>query len=177
MIKTITLQKIDSIKIAQFASLSTVAIGLPFFVHNQLITGSIINAMLILALMLLGIRSAVFLALFPSVVALSSGLLPALLAPIIPFIMISNILLIVTLDYAIKVFTKERVGFVSGVIIGSFVKFLFLYLSVNIIAELLIKKEMIVKVAQIMSSMQFFTALAGGVIALGVLGLMGKFNK
>ncbi len=177
MIKTTTLQKIDSIKIAQFASFSTVAIGLPFFVHNQLITGSIINAMLILALMLLGIRSAIFLALFPSVVALSSGLLPALLAPIIPFIMISNILLVVVLDYSLNLFKKERVGYVSGVVIGAFIKFSFLYLSVNIIAELLVKKEMIVKVAQIMSSMQFFTALAGGVIALSVLGLMGRFNK
>ncbi len=175
MLKTITLQRINKTKLTHFFSLTIVAIMLPIFVHNQIITGSIINAILILSTVLIGIRSAVLISLFPSVIALSSGLLPAMLAPVVPFIMIGNILLVITFDFFWNNSENKKIAYISGIIFGAIFKFLFLYLSVNIIVKLLVKQELIVKVAKMMSLMQLTTALVGGVLALIILKMFKKF--
>ncbi|MFA4941370.1 MAG: hypothetical protein WC582_02085, partial [Patescibacteria group bacterium] len=64
---------------------------------------------------------------------------------------------------------NEIKGYWLGVIVGAGLKFLFLLLSVNFIGELLIKQELAIKVAQMMSWPQFATAIAGGLIAWAVL--------
>ena len=50
-------------------------------------------------------------------------------------------------------------------IIASAFKFSFLYFSVTIIGKILVKQELTIKVAQILSWPQFITALTGGMIA------------
>ena len=52
------------------------------------------NAVLIIAAVLLSPFEAVLIGLVPSAVALSSGLLPLALAPMVPFIMIGNAILV-----------------------------------------------------------------------------------
>ena len=86
-----------------FVGLMLVASVLPRFVHNQFITGPIINATLFLAAAILGSGPAILIGLVPSVVALSSGLLPVHLAPMVPFIMISNAILILVFNYLKKI--------------------------------------------------------------------------
>ena len=161
---------------AQFLGLAGVAIFLPFVVHVQFITGSIVNAILILALFLVGVRSALVLCLIPSMMALSGGLLPAILAPVVPFIMIGNVMLVLCVDYALgrQITSNNAKNYWVGVLIGASLKFTFLFFSVNFISKLLINQELAVKVAQMMSWPQFATAITGGMIAWCVLRFLNK---
>ena len=167
-LKEKTFQQVDVSSIAQFAGLASVAILLPYVLHIQWITGPIVNAVLILTLLKFGFRNAVAIAVVPSLMALSGGLLPAILAPVVPFIMIGNMILILCVDWCCNNFKDKTKGYWSGVILGASLKFLFLFLSVNIISGLLIKQELAIKVAQMMSWPQLYTAVIGGVIAWGV---------
>ncbi|MDA3839707.1 MAG: hypothetical protein PF572_01330 [Patescibacteria group bacterium] len=169
-----TLSRVQVETLTKFLLISGLAIMIPFYVHIQWLTGPIVNALLILSLFLVGIRSAVFVALVPSVVALSVGLLPAILAPMIPFIMISNIIFVLVIDFTVNAIKNEKVSYWSAILIASLVKFTFLFLSVSVISKLLIKSELAVKVAQILSWPQFYTALLGGVIAFAILKWLKK---
>jgi len=153
----------------QFVVLAGITIFLPFVLHVQLITGPVINAIFILTLFLLGIRSAVIIALIPSLMALSGGLLPAVLAPVVPFIMIGNIIFIFMIDLLYNRIKNATIGYWSGVIAGAGLKFAFLFLSVAWIQDLVIKQSVTGQVAQMMSWPQFATAVAGGVLAWGTL--------
>jgi hypothetical protein len=159
----------DTRQVALFIGLSALASLLPFMIHLQYITGPIVNAILIISLFVVGIRGAILICLIPSLMALSGGLLPAVLAPTVPFIMISNIILVLCVEYACKYAKNEQAGFWTGVFIGAAAKFLFLYFSVSLISELLLKQEFAARVAQMMSWPQFATAFAGGIIAWAVL--------
>ena len=157
--------------------LASVAVFLPYLAPSQWITGPIVNAVLILTLLKFGLRNAISVAIAPSLVALSSGLLPVVLAPIVPFIIFGNMILILCVDWAYHSFKDKTKGYWTGVIVGATLKFLFLFLSINIISGLLIKQELVAKVAQMMSWPQFYTAVIGGVIAWGVLKGSKKENR
>ena len=161
--KTIT--NIDVAKISQFLTLVGFVMLAPYFLHSQWITGPLVNASLVLVLFLIGIRSAIVVALVPSLMALVSGLLPSILAPIIPFIMISNVVFVFSIDWFYNNFKNEQVAYWLGVSIGAFLKFLFLFLSISTISKLLIKQEVVVRIAQMMIWPQFITAMTGGLIA------------
>src|SRR3989339_221697 len=157
------LTRVNMVVIVQFLGLAGLASVLPFYIHIQWITGPVINAILIIALFLLGIRSAFLFCLVPSLMALSGGLLPPILAPIVPFIMIGNIVYILTIETVYNYFKDNDRGIFLGVLSGSVLKFLFLFLSVNI------KQELLEKVADMMSWSQLATALTGGMIAFLIL--------
>lgn len=167
-LKEKTFERVNTNSIAQFAGLASIAMFLPYLIHIQWITGPIVNAILILTLLKFGFRNAIVLAAVPSLMALSGGLLPVILAPVVPFIMISNMILIFCVDWAYNNFKDNKKGYWFGVLLGASLKFIFLFLSVNIISGLLIKQELAIKVAQMMSWPQLYTALLGGVIAWGV---------
>jgi len=155
--------------IAQFLILASVAIFLPFFFHLQWISGPIVNAVLIIALFVVGIRGALVLALIPSLMALVGGLLPVILAPVIPFIMVSNVILILTIEFIYKLIKKETSGYWIALVIAATLKYLFLYSSVSIITKLVLKNDIAIKVATMMSWPQFVTALFGGILAWLIL--------
>lgn len=167
-------EQADVKAVAQFLVLATVVTVLPFYFHVQAVTGPMINAIFILTLFLLGIRSALTLCLIPSLMALSGGLLPAVLAPVVPFIMISNVILVLVLDWCYRNFASQKIGYWMGVFLASGLKFLFLYFSISVISELLIKESLAIKVAQMMSWPQFATAVAGGIIAFAILKPLKK---
>ncbi|MEA2097480.1 MAG: hypothetical protein U9P70_00130 [Patescibacteria group bacterium] len=175
-LKEKTFERININYIAQFMALASVVVFLPYLVPSQWIVGPIVNAVLILTLLKFGFRNATAIAIVPSIVALSSGLLPVILAPIVPFIMASNIILILCVDWCYNNFKDKTKGYWTGVFVGATLKFLFLFFSVNIISGLLIKQELAIKVAQMMSWPQFYTAVIGGVIAWGVLERFKKEN-
>jgi len=170
-----TVARVDTRAIAQFLGLAGVATLLPFFIHIQWITGPVINAILILTLFLVGIRSALVVCLIPSLMALAGGLLPAILAPVVPFIMISNVIFVLSIERIYNQNKNEARGYWPGVLIGAGLKFLFLLASVNLIGRLLIKQELTIKVAQMMSWPQFATAVAGGMVAWAVLKWLKRF--
>lgn len=162
------LEKVDARSLTWFIGLAGAAAVLPFFVHVQLLTGPIINAIFILVLFLAGARSALVVALIPSLMALSGGLLPAILAPAVPFIMIGNVIFVLCVDLFYG-WQPTAVGYWKGILVGAILKFVFLYLSVGWITKLLIKQELAMAVARMMSWPQFATAVAGGAIAWIVL--------
>lgn len=161
------LERVDIKWLAQFLSLSLAAMFLPFLIHQQIITGPIVNAILILALFLTGLRSALLIACLPSFMAFAGGLLPSALAPTIPFIIISNIIYVLTINYIAKK------SYFFGAFIASGLKFVFLLMSVNIIAALFIKGNLIMAVGRMMGITQFMTALLGAAIAYPIL----KYKK
>ena len=161
--------KVDTAAIAQFLSLAAVTTFLPFIIHIQWITGPIVNALLIIILFIVGLRAALIMALIPSVMALAGGLLPAILAPVVPFIMISNVIFILSVDYFYRSAKKQFTGFWVGVGVGGLLKYLFIWFNANLMINLVLQKGMGVAVARIVSWPQFATALAGGVIAWAIL--------
>jgi len=128
-------------------------------VKQQLIVGPIVNATLFISAATIGTAGAIMVGLVPSVISLSVGLLPPVLAPVIPFIMISNALLV----SVFAIFRKRN--FFLGIVAASVVKYLFLYATSSMVISLLLKKEVASSVAQMMSWPQLVTALAGGVLA------------
>jgi len=123
---------------------------------NQWITGTIVNAILFLAVWRTGAVNAIFVAFLPSSIALLRGLLPAPMAALIPYIILSNIIL-VAVFYALK---KHPL---TGVAAASAAKFLFLFA----ISSFLIKTAG--PLLFMMQWPQLFTALAGGLVAVGVI--------
>ena len=132
-------------------------------IKQQFVVGPIVNATLFISAATLGTAGAIMVGLVPSVISISVGLLPAVLAPVIPFIMISNAILVLVFG----IFKKRN--FFLGVVVASVVKYLFLYATSSIVISLLLKKEVAASVTQMMSWPQLLTALIGGVIAFTFL--------
>ena len=109
--QTTTLTKINIIYLTKFVLLLVVATFAPVIgFHSQWITGPIVNAVLILSVFMVGARGALLIGMLPSTIALSTGLLSVVLAPMIPFIIISNSILILILSSLLFVYRKTKVG-------------------------------------------------------------------
>jgi len=161
--------KVNVQALTTFIALAGVATILPFYIHLQWFTGPIINAIFVLTLFLVGIRSALVICLVPSLMALSGGLIPAILAPVVPFVMIGNAIYVLVIDRLYESVKDSNRGYWLGIIFGALIKFLFLFFSINFITRLLLKKELATAVAQMMSWPQFATAAMGGMIAWIIL--------
>ncbi len=148
----------NSQRFVWLVSLSGSLLIMPLF-HNQMITGPLVNAVFFIALYFLGLRDVLLLAFLPSLVALSAGTLPAALAPMVPYIIISNAVLIFVFG-----FLRQK-NFWLGVFAASFLKFGFLYTSIFYLINLFSDKQLPQGAAAMMSWPQFYSALAGGVIA------------
>lgn len=155
---TLAITKEKARTLTRFAVLVGVATTAPLL-HQQALTGPIVNATLFAAAMFLDTQSAVLVGLIPSLIALSTGLLPPVLAPMVPFIMVGNTVLITTFNLL-----KEK-NYWLGVVTASIVKFLFLYSTSTLATSLLLKKEIAAQVAIMLSWPQLFTALAGGLLS------------
>ena len=150
------------IKLSAFVLMATVA---PMF-RFQEITGPIVNAILYLSVIFIGFPGALFVAFFPSAVSLATGHLPFSMIPMIPFIMIGNLVLMMS-------FNQFKKNYWTGVLIASFLKFIFLFISGQLIFTL-IDKKLLILASGMMGWMQFFTALAGGLIAYMVLRFVNR---
>ena len=155
-------------KLVLFAILLTISIALPAFMHIQWITGPIINASLLLATVLIGPMEAVVLGLMPSAVALSTGLLPLPLAPMVPFIMIGNAILIVFFHYMKGQNYALRLG------IAALFKFAFLHYAVVLIMSGFLQEPLVAKLMIMMSWPQFITAVIGGIV---IYPIVKSFKK
>src|SRR4030042_6956804 len=123
---------------------------------NQWITGTVVNALLFLAVWRVGVANAILVAALPSSIALARGLLPAPMAVLIPYIILSNIILIAAF-YTLKKYP------LAGIIASSFLKFLFLFAVTSYFVK--VATPLLV----MMHWPQLFTALAGGLIAVGII--------
>ncbi len=153
------------------------ALGLP-----QPVTGPLINMMLLLTTLILGPLSGMALGAITPVVAAFRGQLPPLLIPMVPFIIVSNALLVsifaLVASILCKQFGKENLlinpGCWIGLLAGSVVKFLWLYMSAVFLVPLFFGKELPEPVVVMMALPQFITALFGGILAFVIFQLLKK---
>ncbi|MDD5749333.1 MAG: iron hydrogenase [Patescibacteria group bacterium] len=157
-LKIRTLAKAQAIPLVQLITILALAGSAPFFLSQQ-ITGPIVNALLFIATVILGVQGAVVVAFFPSVFALSVGLLPLPLAPMIPFVMVGNFILVTTFDYL------RLKNFWLGIVVASLAKFLFLWASSSLIVSSLLSGQLAMTVSAMFSWPQLITALTGGILA------------
>ncbi len=124
---------------------------------NQIITGSIVNALLFLAAYRLPIVNTFLIAVLPSSVALLRGLLPAPMVMLIPYIIISNVVLLSS-------FSILKKTPLIGVLTASFLKFTFLYTIVYFVAG-----KLNANLIAMFQWPQLITALIGGLTFLTLL--------
>ncbi len=138
-----------------FAGVATLA---PL-IHSQLVTGTIVNATLFAAAILLGFRAAAVVALIPSLIALAVGTLPVAMAAMVPYIMISNIALA-------GIFSLLRRGsyvFAAGA--ASLAKFAILVISASAVLEMIAHGNISLVLTSMMGWPQLITALLGALMA------------
>lgn len=164
--KSIALEKESVSSIAQMAAVLGLVIILPFF-HNQLITGPIINAIFFISVILLGVHKTLYISLIPSVIALSVGLLPFIIYPIVPVLMIGNII-------QIAVFNFFKKKYFLAMVLASLSKFIFIFFAGSLIFNVILKESLADSVSLIISWPQLFTALTGGVLAYFFLKIIKK---
>jgi uncharacterized membrane protein len=144
-----------------------VAIVAPaIFAHtpqNQWVTGTIVNAVLFVSAWRLGVVNAVLIGILPSSIALMQGLLLPPQVMIIPYIVISNVILI-------SIFSALKKQPLVGIFMASFFKFLFL----AGITSLFFSGKLPAMLLQMMQWSQLVTALAGGFIALALIKKLAK---
>ncbi|MGC8777986.1 MAG: ECF transporter S component [Candidatus Caldatribacteriaceae bacterium] len=126
----------------------------------QLVTGPLVNMVLFLATCFEGMGSGLLIGFFTPWVAFSRGILPPPLAPMIPFIMIGNALLVIIFG----IFRSKRhvIWEVAGIILSALAKYLFLSQAVTFLVRVP------GPVAQAMQIPQLITALLGGVLAMAL---------
>jgi hypothetical protein len=133
--------------------------------NNQWITGTIVNTTLFLASWRLGVANAIFVGSIPSTIALLRGLLAAPMAPLIPYIIISNAILAIVFSLAKK---KPFVG----VILASIAKSAFLFSIIMLVAP-----KVPAQLAHMLQLPQLITAMAGGLIAISIISATKKVSK
>lgn len=134
--------------------------GLP-----QPFTGPMVNAMLMLTTMIIGVFGGIVIGALTPWIAFIRGILPPPLAPMIPFIMVANAILVLVFGLLYKYNKWLAVGLAALCKYGIFViaiKFLLNFPP---------------KIAQAFQLPQLLTALAGGAIAIFVYRLIPEQYK
>ena len=166
MEQSISLNK-TLLRSSQFALVLALILFAPL-IGNQFVTGTIVNASLLASVVIFGLPGALLLCFIPSVVSLFTGLLPWVMAPMIPFIIMGNILLVWVFDLL------RRRNFFLGVVPGALLKFSFLFLTSSYLIHFFVKEAVASKIAAMMSWPQLVTALLGGLVAYAIINKMQK---
>jgi len=128
---------------------------------SQSVTGTLVNFILFATAMTVSADSAIIAGSFSATSALMKGALfgpfTAAIAPMIPFIIMGNALMVIT--YSLL----KRVHPLVGIAAGSLLKFSFLYVMAHTIVTRQVALPQPILIA--MSYPQLLTALTGGVVA------------
>ena len=148
-----------------FVLLLGVSVLAPLLRLPQLVTGSIVNAALLVAAVVLGPRAAISIGLLPSLFAAVSGQLPPPLVPLLPLIVVGNALFVMVFHLV------RRRGWWLAVAAASVVKsgWLFGATSLLIITTGLLAGPAAGVALGVMGWPQLVTAICGGTIAFAVL--------
>jgi hypothetical protein len=148
-------------------------------VMGQLVTGSLVNLILIVAVMLCGLPSGIIVGLITPVVAKFLGIGP--LWSIVPFIILGNAVIVTVWHFTSKMsFANKYVVRCAAAIAGAVCKFVTLYIGIVRFAVpfLLELPEPQANVVSTMFSVpQLFTALIGGSVAVLILPVLEKAVK
>jgi len=156
--------------LALFALFLVVATFAPLL-KQQFITGPIVNALLFISTIYLGRTGGILIGCLPSLFAGFIGLLPGPLMPLIPYIIASNAVLVLSFS------VLRKKSFWLAAITSSFFKFLFLFSVSSFFINFFIQGTLPAKIALMMSWPQLITALSGSLIAFLVLKISKKNLK
>lgn len=146
---------------------------------GQIVTGSCVNAVLAVTVLLTGISSGVTVAVLSPIFAYLLGIAPQILT--VPAIMIGNTAFVVLLHLA---GTKNLWKSVAGLLGAALCKFALLYVLVTyvicgvlaqpLLAQGLLKEPMLKALPATFSAPQLVTALVGGAVALLIVPVLKK---
>lgn len=146
------------------------------FFGNTLVTGSIVNLVLILSVMTSGLASGLTIAMVSPVVAKLLGIGP--LWGLIPFIMAGNAVLVLLWRLIGRLpMGRPVVSYLVATAVAAIGKFLVLYLGIVRIAIPFLLKlpgPQAAVISGMFSYPQLVTALLGGVLALAILPAVNK---
>ncbi len=165
-------------------------IGVP--IVKQLVTGSIVNLLLILSTVYCGLFGGLLIAIASPFLAFALGITPLPSIILVPFIAIGNVLIVLisgmVLRYSVNRIqdrNKRLIVQIGGSIIGSFVKFGAIYIGVIVIAlPLILSQKPEASHATITNALttaftwtQLFTALIGSAFAITLLPIIKIGSK
>lgn len=148
---------------------------------GQYVTGSLVNLVLVLAVMLGGLWSGVTVAALSPVFAFLVGIGPAMIQ-VIPFVMLGNLVLVLVWYFVTKGAPAGKIGprHLIALVAGAVAKFLVLYLGVVKVAIPMLLNLQPPQVAVLSASFSFpqlITAGIGGAVALVLLPLLQRAMK
>ena len=149
---------------------------------GQLVTGSFVNAVLAVTVLVAGLSSGITVALISPVLAYLLGIAPQILT--VPAIMVGNCVFVVLLYFIAGKDSKRVVRQILGWLIAAAAKFAALYaivvwvicgvLAERLLASGMMKAPMLKVLTATFSWPQLFTALIGGAVALLIVPLLRK---
>ena len=149
---------------------------------GQLVTGSCVNAVLAVTVLLCGMSSGLTVALISPVCAYLLGIAPQILT--VPAIMVGNTVYVVLLNILADADGKNLVRQIAAWLIAAVAKFASLYLIVvkiicgvmasSLLAAGTLKEPMLKALPATFSWPQLFTALIGGAVALVISPILRK---
>ncbi|MDR2899880.1 MAG: hypothetical protein LBU94_06175 [Clostridiales bacterium] len=146
---------------------------------NTLITGSLVNLMLITSVLINGLGSGVAVALISPILARLFGIGP--LWSLIPCIMLGNLTLILCWHFILgKMRFSMNVSRILALIVGAGLKFAVLYISIVMITIpmfLNLPPQKAAVISATFSVAQFFTATVGGILALIIVPIVKSAIK
>ncbi|QCX33372.1 ECF transporter S component [Caloramator sp. E03] len=143
---------------------------------NQFIVGPAINTILLIGTFTCGIWWGVAIGVLTPITAWVLGQLPQPMAPFIPFIALGNAIYVVT--FGVLSYYKKW-GQIFGYLLGSVLKYLFLYFSalkLIYLFKISIPEKVASKLVVMMGIPQLITALIGGGIAIIIIKMLLKRN-
>ncbi|MDD5639765.1 MAG: iron hydrogenase [Candidatus Pacebacteria bacterium] len=164
--KAIAIKKDFSLLI-NFAVVLSLAVVSPLL-SNQLLTGTLVNSLLVISVFLFGFGGAFLIIFIPSIISWFLGLLPLAMGPMIPFIFLGNAIFVVMIDKL-----KNINYWLAGGIAAS-AKAIFLFVSSYALFNFFLGGAGIKIAASMMSYMQILTAIFGVILAYGVLRIMKR---
>ena len=152
---------------------------------GQLVTGSFVNAVLAVTVLVAGLYSGITVALISPVLAYLLGIAPQILT--VPAIMAGNTVFVVLLYYITGKDSRKVVRKIAAWLSAAAVKFAVLYAIVNflicgvlaegLMASGMLKAPMLTALPATFSWPQLFTALIGGAVALLITPVLRKALK
>ena len=156
----------------EFAVFSLIAILVPLTLkHPQLLVGSAVNLMLILAAInTRGLKKLVPLIVLPSIAAFAGGFLFGsiswILLYMMAFIWIGNSILVFAFKY---LYVAKKKNYAATLLLGAAAKAAFLFASASMLVALgIIPQAIAAKILTAFGIMQFVTATIGGIAAFPV---------
>jgi len=141
---------------------------------SQFFVGPAVNTILIMTAAICGGVYGVLVGCLTPILAWLTGQLAGALAPFIPFIIIGNVLFVLSFVILNK---RGKYGKYFGIIIGAFVKYLFLSISASKFIPLFklnIPEKIAANLVIAMGIPQLITALIGGAFALILIAVLRK---